>query len=102
MKLVAFILGCMVGWVIGQIIFSNEKPVFAVDCIGPNGITLEHTWLDGALCRQYNQYRNTVKGKDYLRGVESYYRCDRCDKVKIIHQNGDIEIFLLNFKETKK
>ena len=73
---------------------NSKEPNFTTDCIDPNGITFEHTWREGALFWQYNQYRDTAEGKDYLsRGVESYYRCDRCGKVKIIYQNGDITIF---------
>lgn len=99
MKLVVFILGCMIGGSIGHILFSEEKPAFAVNC---TDLTFEHMWKDGAFFWQYNQYRDTVKGKDLSRGEESYSRCDQCGKVKVLHQNGDIEIFTPKFKETKK
>ena len=101
MKLIVFILGCMIGWAISQVLFSEEKAAFAVDCTNLNGMTFEHMWVDGAPFWQYNQYRNTTEGKDYSRGEESYYHCSQCSKVKVLHQNGDIEIFTPILRSSK-
>lgn len=93
MKIVTFILGCIIGWGLWLIATSlSPTKDWSVSC---NNTTFEHTWLDGAPFYLYNQYRDTIESKDYLRkGVEAYYHCEQCSKIKIVHQNGDINIFI--------